>query len=259
MTGVDASRPTPDDPSLSITVLGCSGSYAAPDTACSGYLVEGAGQHVVVDLGPGTLANLQRHVALSDIDAVVLSHSHPDHWVDLTGLRTARRYTYELDGLPVYGTAETRSLAAGLCSGLEPTFDWQVTSDGASFHVGDLHFTLSTTDHYVETTAIRVDDPTTGRSLAYSADTGPGWSFSSLGDGIDLAVCEATYATDDEAEGILHLSAAQAGTMARAAGVGELVLTHLYPRTDVDEVRAVGSAAFGAPISIAKTHERYQA
>ncbi len=244
---------------LALTVLGCSGSYASPDAACSGYLVQGAGQSVVIDLGPGTLANLQHHLDLTEIDAVVLSHSHPDHWVDLTGLRTARRYTYELDGLAVYGTAETRTLAEALCDGLAPTFDWHVTDDGSTFHVGDLAFTLATTNHYVVTTAIRVDDTTTGRSLAYSADTGPGWSFASLGAGIDLALCEATYATDEEADGILHLSAAQAGAMARDAGVGALVLTHLYPLADADEVRAAGAAAFGAPISIAKTHERYEA
>ncbi len=244
---------------LAVTILGCSGSYASADVPCSGYLVEGAGRRVVVDLGPGTLGNLQHHAALTDLDAVVLSHSHPDHWVDLTGLRTARRYTYELDGLPVYGTAETRDLASSLCSGLEPTFDWHVTTDGSTFGVGDLRFTLSATPHYVETTAIRVDDPTSGRSLAYSADTGPGWSFASLGDGIDLAICEATYASDEDADGILHLSAGQAGAMAREAGVGRLVLTHLYPLTDANAARAAGSAAFGAPVSLAKTHERYPA
>jgi ribonuclease BN (tRNA processing enzyme) len=248
-----------DHDGLSLTILGCSGSYASVDIPCSGYLVQGAGKSIVVDLGPGTLGNLQRHVALSDVDAVVLSHCHPDHWVDLSGLRTARRYTYELDGLPVYGTAETRDLARSLCSGLEPTFDWHVTTDGSTFAVGDLVFTLATTNHYVETTAIRVDDTTTGRSLAYSADTGPGWSFAALGADIDLALCEATYASDRDAEGILHLSAGQAGAMAKDAGVGHLVLTHLYPLTDADDVRAAGSAAFGAPISIAKTNKRYQA
>jgi mycothiol synthase len=71
---------------LTVTILGCAGSYPGPDTACSGYLVQGGGVSVVLDLGPGTLANLQRHVGLDGIDAVVLSHSHPDHWVDLTGL-----------------------------------------------------------------------------------------------------------------------------------------------------------------------------
>lgn len=254
--GSDASS---DPGDLSLTVLGCSGSYASPDCPCSGYLVEGAGQRVVLDLGPGTLGNLQRHISLTDLDAVVLTHSHPDHWVDLAGLRTALKYTYDREGLPVYGTAETRELARSLCSGLEPTFDWHVTGDGFSFGVGPLAFTLATTNHYVETTAVRVDDPTTGRSLAYSADTGPGWSFSALGASTDLALCEATYATDDECGEVLHLSAAGAAAMARAANVGQLLLTHLYPTTDVEQVRRLGSETFGAPISIAQTNERYPA
>lgn len=244
--------------SLSLTVLGCSGSYPGAEGACSGYLVEGAGRRIVVDLGPGSLANLQRHIALTDLDAVFLSHSHPDHWVDLTGLRTARKYAFELEGLPVYGSAETRELAGALCTGLEPTFAWHDTADGQCFNVGALRCTLASTRHYVDTLAIRVDDTTTGRSLAYSADTGPGWSFDALGPDIDLALCEATYATDEEAEGILHLSATQAGAMARAAGVGRLVLTHLWPATDPDRVRALGSEAFGAPVTIATINERYQ-
>ena len=94
-------------------------------------------------------------------------------------------------------------------------------------------------------------------SFAYSADTGPGWSFSALGDRLDLALCEATYATDAEAEGVLHLSAQQAGAMAREAGVRRLVLTHLHPGADPEVHRRHAEQAFGGPVSIAQIHERY--
>jgi ribonuclease BN (tRNA processing enzyme) len=242
---------------MTVTVLGASGSYPGPGGACSGYLVEGGGVRVAVDLGPGSLANLQRHIPVEALDAVVLSHSHPDHWVDLTGLRVALRYGLGLDGLPVHGTADTHALASALCAELEPTFTWHVTGDGDEFAVGGLRFRASRTEHYVETLAVRVDDPATDASFAYSADTGPGWSFGSLGRGIDLALCESTYPTDEEAEGVLHLSAGQAGAMARAAGVGRLVLTHLWPTSDPAEHRRHGGEAFGAPVGIATTDERY--
>ena len=242
---------------LSFTVLGCSGSYPGRGGACSGYLVQGGGVNLVVDMGPGTLANLQRHLDLGAVDAVVLTHRHPDHWTDVTGLEVAWKYGLRREGLPVYGTAETRRLADELASGLAPTMVWTDLADGDVLDIGGLHCTFSRTEHYVETLAVRIDDVATGRSLAYSADTGPGWSFTALGPGIDVALCEATNLASEEGPGVLHLSARQAGGMTRAAGVPRLILTHLWPEGDPEAYRAEGVEAFGGPIEIAITNERY--
>jgi len=243
--------------SLSLTVLGCSGSYPGPDAACSGYLVQGGGVNVVLDLGPGSLANLQRHLELGAIDAVVLSHRHPDHWTDLTGLEVAWRYGLEREGLAVYGTSEIAGLSEMLSGPLAPTLVWHDVADGDEVEIGGLRLTFSRTVHYVETLAVRIDDAESGLSLAYSADTGPGWSFEALGPGIDLALCEATHLAADEARGTLHLSARQAGVMARSAGVSRLLLTHQWPEYDPELFRVEGSEAFGAPVDVAVTNERY--
>lgn len=241
---------------MRITVLGCSGSYPGQDCPCSGYLVQEGGTSVVVDLGPGCLASLQHHLDLSEVTAVVLSHSHADHWSDLAGFHVASRYRFEREGIPVWGTAETREIAQLMPGNLEPTFDWRVTGDGDDFAVGPLRFRLERTDHYVETHAMRIDS-VDGGSMVYSADTGPDWSIERLGRGVDLALVEATYGTDEEAVGMKHLSARAAGEMARAAGAQRCVLTHFWPQSDLSVHARNGESAYGAPVALACTHERY--
>jgi ribonuclease BN (tRNA processing enzyme) len=244
--------------SLSVTVLGCSGTYAAPGGACTGYLVRGGGVNVLLDCGPGVLANLQQHLALGDLDAVVVSHEHPDHCSELGVLQNAWRYALGRERLRVLGTAGARGKAEGLASHgtVEPTFAWNDLVDGSRAELGGLTLTFSRTDHPVETLAVRVDDAE-GRSLAFSADTGPDWSFAHLGAGIDLALCEATFLAEREPDGISHLSARQAGAMCREAAVARLVITHHWPGDDLDAHRAEAEAAFGAPVEVAELHATY--
>jgi ribonuclease BN (tRNA processing enzyme) len=241
-----------DDPrggDLTVTVLGCSGTFAGPGEACSGYLVRSPTTTVVVDLGSGTLANLQRHVALGDVDAVVLSHEHPDHWLDLPLLRNALRYVLGLGDLPVYGTAGTLGLATVLMGELEPTLRWRTIDGGSVVDVGDLCLRFSTTDHPVETLAVRVDRDE--RSLLYSADTGAAWDPGAVGEEIDTFLCEASFAPQDE-DLHQHLSARQAAALARTIGAGRLVLTHVPPGVDPADQRRRAAAGYDGPIEVAE-------
>lgn len=250
-------------------MLGSSGSYAGPGDACSGYLVRSPGATCVVDLGPGTLANLQRHVELSEIDAVVLSHEHPDHWLDLPILRNALRYYLGVGGLAVYGTAGTYGRAQALIGELEPTLDWTVVDASSRVRVGDQRLRFGRTDHPVETLAIRLevgDDPAAwrrvdsdagGRSLVYSADTGPRWSAGDLVYGADVFLCEATLAAPDDAEAPPHLSGRQAGDWARASGVGTLLLTHVAPGVDPQAQKRAAASVFAGPVELARTHTTF--
>ena len=237
---------------LAVTVLGCSGSYPGPGGACSGYLVDDGSTRVWLDAGSGTLANLQLHSALDGIDAVVLSHEHPDHWADIEGYQNVLRFVICRQGMPVYAPAGVR---AKTYQGTDPWMAWHQVADGDQVAVGSMSMTFSRTDHGPETLAVRIDGG--DRSLGYSADTGPGWSLSALGPGLDLALCEATLSGDEDSH-LQHLSAGQAGKSGREAGVGRLVLTHLWPTLDFDRSRREGSEAFGAEVELAAVHARYE-
>jgi ribonuclease BN (tRNA processing enzyme) len=241
---------------LTLTVLGCSGTYPGAGGACSGYLVRSPGASLVVDLGGGTLANLQRHVAIGEVDAVVLSHVHPDHWLDLPVLRNAMRYVLGIEGLPVYGTAETWLMAEVLIGELTPTLLWHNVDESSVIEVGDQLVRFSRTDHPVETLAVRVDSG--GRSLLYSADTGAGWDPGTTGVDVDLMVCEASLQPEHEGQ-VQHLSARQAGKLARTLGAGRLVVTHVVPDVEPEIQRDQAEEAFGGPVELAVANRTFDA
>jgi ribonuclease BN (tRNA processing enzyme) len=210
--------------------------------------------HVWLDCGPGTLANLQQHISLNDLTAIVVSHSHADHWVDLSVAYVAFAYYLDRRAVPVYGTADTRE-RLGVAKGgqVDEAFEWHTITDGSEFAIGAMSFRCAVTDHPVETLAMRVD--TNGASLGYTSDTGPAWPLTTLGPSIDVMLCEATF-PEERAGEFAHLTASQAGAAAREAGVGRLVLTHLLPGADHDLARANATKTFGGDVEIATTHMR---
>lgn len=248
------------DAGLRLTVLGASGTYPSPGRACSGYLVSTARTHVWIDCGSGTLANLQRHIDLSDLDGVVITHEHPDHWVDLAITVNALRYGVDrpADEIPLFWTAGTERMFAALSGrSISPTFAaTTIDTDLDQVAIGDIAVSFSRTDHPVETYAVRVDHA--GRSLVYSADTGADWDMSTLAvDGtIDTALVEATL-DDDDTGGFQHLKAAEAAAMAASAGAQRLILTHLAPGVDPgDRVRSA-ARHFSGPIELAEENVTY--
>lgn len=238
---------------LLLTVLGCDGSYPGPGGACSGYLVQGENTSIWLDAGSGTMANLQRFIGLDQIDAVVLTHEHPDHWTDLEAYCVALKWGLRRSGPPVYGPENLeRLMRVGSAAN---AVRWYTIAEGTDVQVGNLHLTFSRTDHPVPTFAVRIDGA--GRSLGYSADSGPDWAMASLGSGLDLALCEATFLSDEEGS-VQHMSARQAGRTAAEAAAKRLVITHLAPRIDRESARTEAEEAFGAPVEVAAISSRYE-
>ena len=206
-----------------------------------------------MDAGSGTLARLQEHVGLDDLDAVVISHSHPDHWTDLESLAVAFKWVLRRPGPRVLAPEGLQQMMRVGSAG--EVFDWTIIEEDIKPDVGGVGLSFSRTDHPVPTFAVRFDAG--GRSLGYSADSGPEWDLSSLGRRLDLALCEATFLADKEGT-VQHLSARQAGQTASEAEVQRLVITHLTPGVDRLAAQREAETAFGAPVTVASIGARYE-
>jgi ribonuclease BN (tRNA processing enzyme) len=236
---------------MRLLVLGCDGSWTGPGGAGSGYLVSAGGTRILLDAGPGTFANLQRWIDPATIDAVVISHHHPDHWTDLYPLITHDRFVLEGRRVPLFAAA---ALAEATDLARAPEVEWHAVTSGDTVEIGTLACTFRRTEHTFETLAVRVEG--SGRALGYSADSGPEWPLTELGTDLDLALCEATYTADFEGTA-QHMSGRQAGAQAKKAGAKRLVITHRWPTIAAQAVAAEARDAFGMPVEQAAIGEEF--
>ncbi|MBW3579187.1 MAG: MBL fold metallo-hydrolase [Actinobacteria bacterium] len=246
---------------LEVVVLGCSGSHPGPGRACSGYLVRSERTQVVLDCGNGSTSNLFRVTDLADVDAVVLSHRHPDHCVDMIGLYYALKFDPAGDRrLDVHAPAGTREFLAQLVDD-EDTFGrilrFHEAVPGGVLEVGDLQLTFHDSPHAVPTVAIRAEHH--DGVVAYSADSGGGPGVVDAARDADLFLCEATWLGDpaDYPQG-LHLTARGAGALAAAALARRLALVHLWPANSREQAREEAQQAYSAPVHVAEDLDVYQ-
>ncbi len=211
---------------MRLTVVGCSGSFAGPDSAASCYLLEseheGRTWRVLLDLGSGALGPLQTHVDPTTLDAVLVSHLHPDHYFDLSGLYVLWRYHPggPRRPIPVWGpkgVAKQSARAYGLRKdpGMSGEFDFHEYDD-EPVRVGPFTVHVARVAHPVAAYALRVEAG--GAALVYSGDTGPCQPLVDLAAGADLFVCEAAFLESGDNPADLHLTGKQAGAAAAEAG-----------------------------------------
>jgi ribonuclease BN (tRNA processing enzyme) len=243
-----------------LTVLGCAGSFPSAESPCSSYLVEAGGYRLLIDLGNGALGPLQRYSDLYGVDSVILTHLHPDHWIDLCQYLVARKYARhgKVPTLPVYGptgTADRVAAAYGEPHAARGVFDFRTLTEG-SFELGPLRVTTCLVNHPIETYGVRVEHG--GRTLVYSSDTAESPALVTLATGADAFLCEASFLDGRDNVPDLHLTGRGAGEHAARAGVGRLLLTHLVPLWG-DEARTLADArsAYAGPVEVVHSGAGY--
>jgi len=240
---------------MKLTVVGCSGSFPGPDSAASSYLVEADGYQVVLDLGNGALGQLQRYTTLDRPGAVLLSHLHADHVIDLTSYYVVRRYhpDGQMPTLPVYGPHGSshrmaRAYDLPYNPGMTQEFDFRIFP-GKPFQVGPFTVTVVPVIHPVDAYAMRLEHG--GRTLVYSGDTAPTPALQAIASDADVFLCEAAFLSDRENPEGLHLTGREAGQAATEADVGGLIITHVPPWGDAARAMAEAKETYVGPLELA--------
>ena len=256
---------------MEITVLGKSPAWQDAGGACSGYLVSEGDRKILIDCGNGVFGKLRERTDYAEVDAVVISHMHADHFFDLVPFAFANSLAVRASGHP--GAAvpppsdrtaaslftppgSTASLGQvtevwGMPDLIPQSFDHREYDPSEVIAIGSLDVSFHFVPHYIDAWAIQVKGETGGR-FVFGADCRPNEELISFAEGADVLMAEATLLVpepDPDDRG--HLTPFEAGEHAREAGVERLVLTHISDEVDPEWAAENAAQAFQGRIDVA--------
>jgi ribonuclease BN (tRNA processing enzyme) len=261
-----------------ITVLGKSPSWQDADGACSGYLVEEHGRCLLLDCGNGVFSKLRRFRDYVAVDAVVISHLHADHFLDLVPFAYALTYAPRQQPVPVdrwpgtdsparpilyapQGATATFRRVVGAWGNedlIENAFELREYEPAEALDVGTLRVRFHEVPHFTTTYAVDIASTNGGGRFTYGADSAPNDELVRFADGTDLLMIEATLPRPEREGPRGHLTPAEAGDHGRRARVGRLVLTHISDELDELWARHEAERAFKGAVSVAHEGAVYE-
>ncbi|MEU8106658.1 MBL fold metallo-hydrolase [Nonomuraea muscovyensis] len=237
---------------MRLTVLGGCGAWPAAGQACSGYLVECDGFKALIDPGYATVPRLLELTGAEEIDAVLVTHGHPDHCADLNPLLRARSLgDARPSALPVYAPRGALDAVLRLDERmLARSFVLHDLLPSRALEVGPFRLDTWALPHHVPNAGLRLSGG--GKVIAYTGDTGPADTLVDLARDADLLLAEATYPEEVPEEDAPYLSTAlQAGRTAATAGVARLLLTHLWPGSPPEPALAAAAKSYSGDLAVA--------
>ena len=263
---------------MRVTVLGKSPSWQDADGACSGYLVEEDGTTLLLDCGNGVFAKLRRHIDYVDLDAVVLSHLHADHFLDLVPYSYALTYAPRQQPVPVHtwpgtdaparpalhappGARDTFRRVVGAWGNddlIENAFALREYDPSEELAVGSLRLRFCEVPHFVQTCAIELSSSNGGGRFVYGADSAPNEKLIEFADGADLLMVEGTLPRPEREGPRGHLTPSEAGEHAARAQVGRVVITHISDELGDEWARAEAERGYGGAVEVAHEGATYE-
>ncbi|MEV4757510.1 MBL fold metallo-hydrolase [Micromonospora sp. NPDC049559] len=238
---------------MRVTVLGGVGAHPTARQGCGGYLIEHADARVLVDPGYATFPQLLARTPVDGIDAVYVSHGHPDHCADLQPLLRARALADPpRPPLPVHAPPGSldRLLAIDDPGLIDQAYELHEFRPGAEFEIGPLRVATRLLPHFVPNAGARFSAD--GTVVAYTGDTGPSDGLVELARDADLLIAEATYPEVVNPRRAGNLStAAEVGAYAARAGARRVLLTHLWPGTDPAAATAAARRGYDGALTVA--------
>jgi len=256
---------------VQITVLGKSPSWQDIDGACSGYLVEAGDTRLLLDCGSGVMGKMRRFVDYVDIDAVVISHLHADHFFDLMPYACALVYAPRQQPVPVdrwpgtdnparpelHAPRGAREAFRKMCQSggmfedhIEKAFRISEFEGGDRVEVGPLTLKFHAVPHYLPTFAVEVSDG--AARLTYAADHSPTDQLDEFARDTDLLIIEATLPRPERTGIRGHLTPSEAGEHAARAGAKRVVLTHISDELDANWAVNEAKSMFDGPVCVAE-------
>jgi ribonuclease BN (tRNA processing enzyme) len=262
---------------MRLTILGKSPSWQDAGGACSGYLVEEDGTALLVDCGNGVFAKLRQRIDYVDVDAVVISHLHADHFLDLVPYSYALTYAPRQQPVPVDrwpgtdnparpelhvppGARETFRRVVGSWGNedlIENAFRLREYDRGSRLEIGPVTVKFQPVPHFTETYAMCISSRNGSGRIVYGADCSPTDALTEFASRAELMLVEATLPRPERTGIRGHLTPSEAGEQARAAGAERLLLVHISDELDAEWARAEAAEAFGGPVYVAREGDVY--
>ncbi|QHE60919.1 MBL fold metallo-hydrolase [Rossellomorea vietnamensis] len=237
---------------MKLTVIGQWGGYPKAGEASTGYLLEAHGFKLLIDCGSGVLSQLQHHIEATELDAVLLSHYHPDHVADIGVLQHALLIQYFLGKnkgtLPVYAHREDQQGFSSLT--YKDLMTAHEYTEDSSLSVGPFTVTFVKSKHPVPCYGMRIEAD--GKSLFYTADSAFREEFISFGQDADVLLCECNFYGEMDASNAGHMTSLDAGKLAQKTGARNLILTHLPHFGDLEQLMTEAKTIYSGNVSLAK-------